>query len=238
MRHSGQILGLVLAEVSQIIKPGISTAAIDALAEKIILQHGAEATFKGYRGFPAATCISINEEVVHGIPGSRIVNEGDLVTVDCGVTYQGLITDSAITAGAGKLSAERAKLLHTAQKALERAIETARPGIRCTELSKIIEKTVKKAGFGIVEELSGHGVGLELHEDPYVFNYYNGQPGPMLRPGMTLAIEPIITLGSAKTKTLADHWTIVTRDGQPAVQVEHTIAITEKGCEILTKRPK
>jgi methionyl aminopeptidase len=175
---------------------------------------------------------------VHGIPGERIIAEGDLVTVDCGVSLNGMITDSAITVGAGKLSAENQKLLRTAEKALLKAVEIARPGIRTSEISKIIEKTVRKEGFGIVEDLTGHGVGFELHEDPYIFNFYNGKPGPLLQIGMTLAIEPIITAGSPKTKTLADKWTIVTKDGRAAVQVEHTIAITKKGCEILTKRPK
>ncbi len=238
MRQSGQLLGLTLAEVEKAIQPGRSTAEINALAEKIILEHGGIPAFKGYLGFPAATCITINEEVVHGIPGERIIAEGDLVTVDCGVSLNGMITDSAITVGAGKLSAENQKLLCTAEKALLKAVEIARPGIRTSEISKIIEKTVRKEGFGIVEDLTGHGVGFELHEDPYIFNFFNGKPGPLLQIGMTLAIEPIITAGSPKTKTLADKWTIVTKDGRAAVQVEHTIAITKKGCEILTKRPK
>lgn len=238
MRESGKILGLVLGQVEKFIKAGQTTAEINSFAEKIIRDHQAEPTFLGYRGFPAACCISINEEIVHGIPGDRVVREGDLVTVDCGVTFKGMITDSAITVAVGKTNPQGLKLLKTAEKALQKAIETARTGIRVTEISKAIEKIVSKEGFGIVEDLTGHGVGTELHEDPYIFNFYTGEPGPMIRAGMTFAIEPIITLGSHKTKTLADKWTMVTKDGSLAVQVEHTIAITEKGVEILTKRPK
>jgi len=238
MRESGKILGLALSEVEKFIKAGQTTLEINDLAEQIIRDHDAEPTFLGYRGFPAACCISINDEVVHGIPGNRIVREGDLVTIDCGVTFRGMITDSAITVAVEKTDSQALKLLKTAEKSLQKAIETARPGIRVTEISKAIEKVVAKEGFGIVEVLSGHGVGIKLHEDPYIFNYYTGEPGPMIRPGMTFAIEPIITLGSNKIKTLPDHWTMVTKDGSLAVQVEHTIAITEKGVEILTKRPK
>lgn len=238
MRESGKILGLVLAEVEHFIKAGQTTREIDAFAENLIRKHNAVPTFLGYRGFIASTCISIDEEVVHGIPSDRVVQEGNIVTVDCGVTFKGLITDSAITVGIGQISPAAQKLINTVYKALDRAIESARPGIRTTEISKTIEKVVDKQGLGIVEDLSGHGVGLELHEDPYIFNFYNGQPGPVIQPGMTFAIEPIITIGSPKTKTLRDNWTIVTKDSSLAAQAEHTIAITEKGCEILTKRPK
>lgn len=238
MRETGKILGLVLAEVEHFIKAGQTTREVDAFAEKIIRQHQATPTFMGYRGFPAATCVCINEEVVHGIPSDRIIMEGDIVTIDCGVTLKGLITDSAITVGIGKISPEAQKLIATAYKALDRAIETARPGIRTTEISKTIEKVVRKQGFGIIEDLSGHGVGFELHEDPYIFNFYTGEPGPVMRTGMTFAIEPIITVGEPITKTLRDNWTIVTKDSSLAAQVEHTVAITEKGVEILTKRPR
>jgi methionyl aminopeptidase len=238
MKKSGQILGLVLGEIEKTIRAGMTTKDIDLFAEQIIRDQGGHPSFKGYRGFPASVCISINEEVVHGIPGDRVIREGDVVTVDCGVTYQGLITDSAITVGVGKITPDAQKLIRTAYKALDKALSIARPGIRTTELSKVIEETVRKQNFGIVEDLSGHGVGFSLHEDPFILNFYDNHPGPIMRPGMTLAIEPIITMGSAQTKTLKDGWTIVTKSGCLAVQVEHTIAITEKGAEILTKRPK
>lgn len=238
MKKAGQILGLVLGEVEKFIKAGQTTKEIDLFAEKLILENGGKPIFKGYRGFPASTCICINEEVVHGIPGNRTVNEGDIVTIDCGVSYQGFIADSAITVGVGSIKPELEKLIRTAYKALEKGIAAAHPGSRTTEISKAIEEVVRKQGFGIVEDLSGHGVGLKLHEDPYILNFYDGEPGPVIQPGMTFAIEPIITLGDHHTKTLSDKWTIVTKDGSPAVQVEHTIVITDKGAKILTNRPK
>ncbi len=239
MKKSGEILGFVLYEVEQFIKPGQSTWEIDQFAENLILKLGGETVFKGYHGFPATTCISVNEEVVHGIPKKeKIIKEGDVITVDCGVNYKGLITDSAITVGVGKIDVKLEKLINTAYKALEKGIQTAKPGIRTTEISKAIESVVNKEGYGIVEDLSGHGVGLQLHEDPYILNYYDGEPGPLIKEGMTFAIEPIITLKSNKTKTLSDKWTIITKDNLPAVQVEHTIVITSNGAEILTKRPK
>jgi methionyl aminopeptidase len=239
MKKSGEILGTVLYELKNTIRAGQSTLEIDQLAETIIHDLGGHPTFKGYQGFPASICISINEEVVHGIPSAdRIIQEGDMVTIDCGVTYNGMITDSAITVSIGKATPQAQKLLQTATKALDKAISLARPGLRTTELSKAIESVVRKEGFGIVENLSGHGVGFSLHEDPYILNFYNQEPGPVMQTGMTFAIEPIITLGSPRTKTLKDGWTIVTKDGSLAVQVEHTIAITEKGAEILTKQPK
>lgn len=242
MRQSGKILANVLSELESWVKPGQSTLEIDLKAEELIRSQGGEPAFKGYNNFSGTACICINEEVVHGIPSAdRIIQAGDLLTIDCGVTYQGMITDSAITiiVGGGPASDPKVeKLLKTAQKALDKAIEVAKPGIRTTEMSKAIEKIVKKEGFGIVETLCGHGVGFEVHEDPYILNYYDGHPGPIMQPGMTFAIEPIITLGSNKTKLMKDGWTIVTKDGSLSVQVEHTIAITDKGAEILTKRAK
>ncbi len=239
MKKAGQILGLVLGNIEKSIKPGLSTLDIDQMAERMIIANSGKTVFKGYNGFPATACICINEEVVHGIPKSnRIIQEGDIVTVDLGVNFQGFIADSAITVAVGKVDPAIEKMIRTAYKALEKGIQAAKPGVRTTEISKAIEAVVTREGYGIVEDLSGHGVGTELHEDPYILNFYDGVPGPIIRPGMTFAIEPIITMGGNKTKTLSDNWTIVTKDGSPSVQVEHTIAITEKGAEILTKRPK
>lgn len=237
MKKAGQILGLALATVEKHIKPGISTKELDQIAEKVILENGGKTVFKGYKGFPATCCICINEEVVHGIPGARLLQTGDIVTVDCGVNYEGFIADSAITTGVGEIPKEAQKLITTAYKALEKGIAAAKPGRRTTEISKAIESVVRREGYGIVETLSGHGVGIKLHEDPYILNFYDGEPGPIMQPGMTFAIEPIITMGSPKTKTLSDKWTIITTDKSLAVQVEHTIAITDQGAEILTKRP-
>jgi methionyl aminopeptidase len=239
MREAGRILGVVLAEVEKAVRPGLSTLDLDELAEKIMKEHGVIPAFKGYHGFPNTICANINEEVVHGIPNRRPLAEGDLLTVDCGVILDGFYSDSAITAAVGgKTNPEAEKLIKTAYKALDRAIEAVKPGIRTNQISKVIETVVNKEGFGIVHELSGHGIGQNLHEDPFVLNYYEKKLGPVLQAGMTLAIEPIITMGSPRIKTLSDGWTVVTRDGSWAAQVEHTVAITEKGAEILTKRPK
>ncbi len=242
MRKSGKILASVLSELESWVKPGQSTLEIDLKAEEIMRSQGGEPAFKGYNGFTGTACICLNEEVVHGVPSAdRLIEAGDLLTIDCGVSYKGMITDSAITiivgGGIGK-HPQMAKLIKTAQKALDKAIEVAKPGVRTTEMSKAIEKVIEKEGFGIVETLCGHGVGFEVHEDPYILNYYDGHPGPVMQPGMTFAIEPIITLGNPKTKLRSDGWTIVTKDSSLSVQVEHTIAITDKGAEILTKRAK
>lgn len=238
MRAAGKILGEVLAELEKHIKPGVTTEELDRIAEKMMAANGVIPAFKGYKGFPASICTCVNDEVVHGIPNNLPLEEGDLLTIDAGVILDGFFSDSAITVGVGKIKPQAQKLIDTATKALEKAIATARPGIRTNLLSRAIEETVHKQGFGIVKELSGHGIGVALHEDPYILNYEEEHLGPIIQVGMTFAIEPIITLGSAKIKTLRDGWTIVTKDGSLAVQVEHTIAITEKGAEVLTKRPK
>lgn len=238
MKEAGRILGIILAELEKQIKPGVTTLELDALAEKMMKEYKVIPAFKGYNGFPNCICSNINEQVVHGIPDNTPITEGDLVTIDCGVILDEFYSDSAITVAAGKTSPQAEKLLKTAYKALDRAIAIIKPGIRTNQIGKVIQDIVEKEGFGIVKELSGHGIGKQLHEDPYVLNYYESHLGPLLQVGMTLAIEPIITLGSPRTKTLSDGWTIVTKDGSWAAQVEHTIAITEKGAEILTKRPK
>ena len=238
MRKAGAILGQILAELERRVRPGITTLELDKLAERMMHDMGVKPAFKGYRGFPASLCTCLNEQVVHAIPDDTILQEGDLLTIDSGVILDGFYSDSAITVPVGRIKPRAQKMIDTATKALNEAISVARPGIRTNVLSRTIEEIVRAEGFGIVLELSGHGIGKSLHEDPYILNYEEEHPGPTLQPGMTLAIEPIITLGSPKIKTLRDGWTIVTKDGSLAVQVEHTIAITEKGAEILTKRPK
>ena len=238
MKEAGRILGIVLAELEKIIKPGISTLELDSFAEQLMAKYHVIPAFKGYHGFPNTLCTNINEQVVHGIPDRRTLKDGDLLTIDCGVILDNFYSDSAISVAVGKVSPETEKLIKTAYNALDSAIEIIKPGIRTNLIGKTIEKIVLKAGFGVVHELSGHGIGQGLHEDPYVLNYEEKHLGPILQPGMTLAIEPIITIGSPKIKTLSDGWTIVTKDGSWAAQVEHTIAITEKGAEILTKRPR
>ncbi len=237
MRESGRILGLILHEIGKHIQPGMTGMDLDVMAEKMMEDYGVLPSFKGYNGFPNVCCININDQVVHGIPTHHGFREGDIVTVDCGVVYEGFHSDSAITKGVGKIKPELAKLIATAEKALKKATETAKPGIRIRTISGVIEDIIVKNGYSVVHDLIGHGIGHRLHEDPQVPNFRDSDPGPVLQAGMTIAIEPIFTMGNSRVKTLKDGWTIVTVDGSPAVQVEHTIAITPKGCEILTKRP-
>jgi methionyl aminopeptidase len=236
MREGGIILGWILEELAKKTAAGISTGELDRIAEELMKKKNVKASFKGYRGFPFATCISINDEVVHGLPGKRIVKDGDLVKIDCGVIHKGFHTDSAITVGVGVMDEKKQKFIATAEKALKKAIEKARPGIRIKNLSEIIQKTVEKNGFSVVRDLVGHGIGHNLHEDPQIPNFVDRDPGPILQVGMTLAIEPIITMGDYDVKVRKDGWTYVTADGSLAAHTEHTIAITQTCAEILTKR--
>ena len=237
MREGGKILGIILHELGKHIRPGMTGMDLDVMAEKMMEEYGVLPSFKGYRGFPNVACININDQVVHGIPNNRPFEEGDKVTIDCGVIHGGFHTDSAITKGVGMISQDLTRLIQTAEKALKKAIETAKPGIRIRTISGVIQDIIEKNGYSVVQDLIGHGIGTNLHEDPQVPNYRDTEPGPILQPGMTIAIEPIFTMGRSAIKTLKDNWTIVTVDRSLAVQVEHTIAITDKGCEILTKRP-
>jgi methionyl aminopeptidase len=237
MREGGKILGIVLHELGKMAAPGITTAQLDTKAEEIIADHGAVPSFRGYRGFPSALCTSINEQVVHGIPGPYVLKEGDLLTIDAGVLYKEFHTDSAITVGIGRIDESIARFIATAEKALSKAIETVRPGIRVRNISGVIQDIVEKNGYSCIRDLVGHGIGKNLHEDPQIPNFRDGDPGPILQAGMTIAIEPIIAMGDFDVKILRDGWTFVTKDGSLAAQVEHTLAITEKGAEILTRRP-
>lgn len=235
MRESGKILAEVLEETMKKAEPGISTLELDQFAETFIKKYGAIPSFKGYQGFPGTLCTCRNEAIVHGIPKKKdIILEGDLFTIDCGVTLNGMITDAARTKLIGKVSPEKEKLLSTAIKTLNLAIDTAKPGVRLGKVSKIIQQTIENAGFHVVKDLTGHGVGKNLHEDPIITNYFDGNEGPILKEGMTLAIEPIFALSTGQMKTLPDQWTIVTVDHSPAVQVENTILITKTGNEVLT----
>lgn len=237
MRESGRILGEILATLEKMIEPGISGLDLDAKAAEMMKKYQVEPSFKGYQGFPNVICSNINDQVVHGIPTDRKLNEGDIITIDCGVIVEGFHSDSAITRGVGQISPELQKLIKTGEKALEKGINKAGPNVRVGQISAVIEDTVIKEGYSIVHELVGHGIGQKLHEDPPVPNHREKSLGPMLQPGMTIAIEPIICMGNSRLKLLRDGWTYVTEDGSMAVQAEHTIAITQKGAEILTKRP-
>lgn len=237
MREGGKILGLILHEIEKMIAPGVTTRQLNEKTEQLMIHYEVKPSFKGYNGFPSAICASINEQVVHGIPGNHVIKDGDLITIDCGVFHKGFHSDSAITKGVGKIEPYKQKFIDTAEKALKKAIESARPGIRVRHISGIIQDIVEKEGYSPIRDLVGHGVGRNLHEDPCVFNFREDSPSPILQEGMTIAIEPIISMGGYEIKTLRDGWTMVTADGSLAAQVEHTILITERGCETLTKRP-
>jgi len=240
MRESSRIVATVLKEISQIIAPGMTTMDLDAHAERRIREMGAVPSFKGYCGFPASLCTSINNEVVHGIPNARkVIKLGDLVKVDTGAFKNGFHRDSCITVGVGTISEKATKLMRVAEEALFKGIEQVKPGNCMLDLAGAIEDHVKANGFAIVEDFTGHGVGRNLHEEPSVFNFRTHQlPNVRFRPGMTLAIEPIVNAGSKRVRILADKWTAVTVDNQLSAQFEHTVLVTETGYEIFTDRTK
>lgn len=235
IRISGKILGEVLDACCKVAKAGMSTKELDQFAEKFIRDRGGIPAFKGYHGFPATLCTSLNDRIVHSIPRTNeIIKEGDLLTIDCGVTYGGMITDAARSVGIGQISTEKNKLIMTANNALNCAIDLVKPGIHVSDISKTIQKIVEDAGFYVIYDLTGHGVGRRLHEDPVIANFFNGNKGPVLKAGMTIAIEPIFSASTNYLKTLTDGWTIVTVDGSTAVQAENTILVTKNGGEVLT----
>ncbi len=236
MKGASRIVAEILLELRGIIRDGISTGEIDRIAEEMTLKKNAKPAFKGYRGFPASICISINEEVVHGIPSSkRVVKTGDVVGLDFGVIFDGFFGDSAVTVPIGEIPAEVQNLLTVTERALYNAIEAAVPGNYISDVSAAVQKTADEHHFGIVREFCGHGIGRALHEDPPVLNYVQSGKGPKVKPGLVIAIEPMINLGTEKVRVLEDGWTVVTMDGRPSAHFEHTIAITAEGPEILTR---
>jgi methionyl aminopeptidase len=234
MREAGKIVALTRKELEKHIRPGITTKELDAIAEKVIRQYGAIPSFKGYNGFPGSICASVNEELVHGIPGDRVLKEGDIISIDVGAQYNGYHADSAWTYPVGKIAEETKKLLEVTEKSLYIGLEEAKPGARLSNISHAIQTYVESHHFSIVREYVGHGIGQDLHEDPQIPHYGPPNKGPRLKPGMTLCIEPMVNAGSRYVKTLADNWTVVTVDGKMCAHFEHTIAITENGYEILT----
>lgn len=235
MREAGKILAQTLKSASEAIKPGVTTSSIDKLVEDNILAAGAKPAFKGYRGYPASSCISIDDEVVHGIPGSRKFQEGELVAIDIGVVYKGWHADSAATFPVGEISSAKKKLIDVTRESLERGIEKVHDGVKLGEISVAIQNHAESNGFSVVRELVGHGIGQSMHEEPQVPNYGEANEGPTLRAGMAIAIEPMVNAGEMDVNTKSDGWTVVTADGQPSAHFEHTIAVTESGAEILTK---
>ena len=237
MREAGRLVAEVLAELKTVVAPGVNTADLDRLAEKRITEAGATPAFKGYHGYPATICASINEEVIHGIPsGRRELVEGDIISIDVGAVLDGYFGDSAITLPVGKVSEEAALLLRATEESLYKAIEAARPGNRVSDIGHAVQKHVEAYGFSVVREFVGHGIGQKMHEEPQVPNY--GQPGhgPRLAEGMVIAIEPMVNAGSPAVKVLADGWTAVTRDGSLSAHFEHTVAVTAGEPWILTAR--
>ncbi len=238
MREAGRIVAEVLARVQEIVRPGVTTADLEAVAQEIIVEkHGAIPSFKGYRGFPGLVCASVNKEIVHGIPGTRVLDEGDVVSVDVGVIYKGYHGDAAITAAVGAVDEESRRLMAVTQESLRLGISAAQAGNWTSDISKAIQSYVEGQGYAVVREYTGHGIGRNMHEDPQILNYY--EPRTMgrvrLRPGMTFALEPMVNVGDWKTKVLADNWTVVTADGKRSAHFEHTVAVTKNGPEILTR---
>lgn len=237
MRDAGRLVGEVLSELAAHVAPGVSTGELDVLAEKRILQAGATPAFKGYHGYPAAICTSINDEVIHGIPsGRRLLQEGDVISIDVGVLLHGYFGDSAITLPVGPVSEEAATLLRVTEEALYKAIEHMRPGKRISDIGHAVQQHVEAYGFSVVREFVGHGIGQAMHEEPQVPNYGEPGRGPRLTEGMVLAIEPMVNAGKPAVKVLADGWTAVTRDGRLSAHFEHTVAVTAGEPWVLTAR--
>jgi methionyl aminopeptidase len=234
MARAGELVAETIALVGEHIQPGITTGELDRVADEFIRERGAVPTSKGYRGFPAATCISPNSMVVHGIPGEYRVDEGDLISVDIGITLDGLIADSAVTFGVGEIAPEAQRLIDVCQEARDAGIAQARPGNHVGDISHAVQVVVEAAGFSVVRSLVGHGVGRSYHEDPQVPNFGDPGRGALLHPGMTLAIEPMITAGGPDVYLHDDEWSISTQDGSLAAHFEHTVAVLEAGPRVLT----
>jgi len=234
MREAGSIARTVLEEVAAYVQPGMTTRSVDQYAGECIARHGARSAFLGYKKYPCNICISVNEEVVHGLAGDRRVEFGDIVSLDVGVYWNGFVGDTAKTVAVGGCSLEAQRLMDVTEKSLAEGIAQARAGNRVVDISRAIQTCVESHGFSIVREFVGHGVGRSVHEEPQVPNYVDGKSSPKLRPGMTIAIEPMVNAGKPQVRQLNDGWTVVTKDGQLSAHFEHTVLITEAEAEILT----
>lgn len=234
MREAGRIVALALRAVREAVAPGVTTKDLDEVAREVITSHGAIPSFKGYHGYPGNICTSVNEEVVHGIPGSRKLQEGDIVSVDCGATYNGFVGDSAVTIPVGKIDPVSEQLLRVTEESLYQGIAAAIVGNRLSDISHAVQVYVEAAGFSVVRDYVGHGIGRNMHEDPQIPNFGPPGHGPLLKPGMVLAIEPMVNVGTYKVRTLKDGWTVLTADGKRSAHFEHTIAITPDGPKLLT----
>jgi methionyl aminopeptidase len=237
MRAANQLVAQVLEDLAAMVAPGVSTADLDAAAEAKVRAAGAEPAFKGYRGYPATLCASVNEQVVHGIPGRRVLAAGDIVSLDMGVKLGGYYGDSAVTVAVGPVREDVKRLLRVTQEALEAGIAQVKVGGRISDIGHAIQQHVEAEGFSVVREFVGHGIGAALHEEPQIANYGEPGRGPRLAEGMTLAIEPMVNMGKPAVRVLADGWTAVTKDGSLSAHFEHTVAVTKNGPDVLTMKP-
>ncbi len=234
MREAGLVVAETIEVLLRSLEPGMKTRALDAIASREIKRLGAKPAFKGYRGFPATICVSINHEIVHGIPGERVIREGDIVSLDVGAVVDGYYSDSAVTAPAGKASPEALRLIKTTRQSLQLGIRQAVPGNRIGDIGAAVQQHAESAGYGVVREYVGHGIGRALHEEPAIPNFGEPGKGILLRPGMVIAIEPMLNQGTWHTQALDDGWTVVTADGKLSAHFEHTVAITDEGPQVFT----
>lgn len=240
MREGGKVLANIIKQVSDAVRPGIATKCLDELCEELILKYGAKSAFKNYkaegfsRAYPSSLCVSVNEEIVHAVPSDRILKQGDIVSLDCGIWYSGLCVDMAVTVPVGKIAPEAGRLIRITKKAFKRGLKKIRPGNTIGDIGNTIQRYVEDQGFNVIRDLVGHGVGKKLHEDPEIPNFGKRHHGLILKPGMTLAIEPMVVMGGWQVKTGKDGFGIKTLDNSLSAHFEHTVAVTENGCEVLT----
>ncbi len=234
MRQAGKIVATILEILKSQVKAGMKTKELDIIAERELKKLGGRSSFKGYRGYPANLCVSVNDEIVHGIPGQRVLQEGDIVSLDFGAIYDGFQGDAAVTVGVGKISNDAANLIAATEGALKRGITAARAGARLGDVSSAIQQYAESNGFTVVREYTGHGIGRDMHEDPLIPNYGLPNTGPVLKKGMAMALEPMLNIGDWRTKVDADNWTVRTADGSLSAHFEHTIAVTDGEAEVLT----
>lgn len=235
MRAAGQLVGAVLQKLREMVVPGITTLEVDQAAERMIREAGALPTFKGYHGFPYSICASVNEQIVHGFPSRYQLKDGDLFSIDCGVTLEGYVGDTATTVPVGNVRPEWLKLVEVTEQCLERAIEQCRPGKHLGDIGWAVQELAESHGYSVVRDYVGHGIGRQMHEDPQIPNYGKPGQGVKIKVGYVFAVEPMVNLGTHQTKVLSDGWTVVTLDGLPSAHSEHTIAVTEEGPEVLTR---
>ena len=234
MRQAGRIVAIVLEVLTKQIRPGMKTKELDTIAARELERRGAKPSFKGYRGFPANLCVSVNDEIVHGIPGERVLDEGDIVSLDLGAIFTGFHGDAALTVGVGKISPQARRLIETGEGALKAGIAVAYSGARLGDISAAIQNYAESRGYSVVREYTGHGIGREMHEEPQIPNFGLPESGPVLKKGMTLALEPMMNAGDWRTRLGDDHWTVLTGDGSLSAHFEHTIVITDAEPEVLT----